>query len=286
MRKLIGKGLMGALLGLLAFVPSALGASHNPSKQFAQFDECPLSQPTLTECVYAVIESGAFEIGKGDVTIVNPVKLQGGFEGEGQEIKFYGAENGDTLSETSQPVPGGMTGVNAPNWWPQFLQDWFNKEIEDGATAVNSTLELTGPSKGLTDINLSTENLLLEKGIALGLPAKFHLENPLLGSNCYLGWESAPIQLDFTTKTDGALKGDAGAFTFNKAFSIGTIDGSTLVTDSFKVPRAEGCGGIFSFFIDPLVDSVLGLPADAGKNVAVLRGKLQVGNAGAVKKSE
>lgn len=286
MQKLIAKGGMGALLGLLILASSAIGSSHSPSKQFAQFAECPLSQVTVTDCIHAVIDSGAFEIGQASVTIVNPVTLQGGFEGEGSEIKFFGAENGDTLSKTSQPVPGGMTGVTAPSWWPQFLQDWFNKEIEDDATAVNATLELTGPSKGLTDINLSTENLLLEKGTALGLPAKFHLENPLLGSNCYLGWESAPIQLDFTTGTDGALKGDAGNFTFNKAFSITTISGSTLVTDSFTVPRAEGCGGIFSFFIDPLVNSALGLPAEQGTNVAVLRGELQDGNAEAVKSSE
>ncbi|HVQ57396.1 MAG TPA: hypothetical protein VMS60_00675 [Solirubrobacterales bacterium] len=286
MRKLSGKGVIGALLGLLIIASSAFGSSHNPSKQFAQFAECPLSKPTVSDCVHAVIESGAFEIGNRSVTILNPVTLQGGFEGEGSEIKFYGAENGDTLSKTSQPVPRGMVGVTAPSWWPQFLQDWFNKEIEDGSSAVNATLELTGPSKGLTEVSLSTENLLLEKGTALGLPAKFHLENPLLGSNCYLGWESVPIQLDFTSSTDGALKGDAGAFTFNKAFSITTIAGSTLVTDSFTVPRAEGCGGIFSFFIDPLVNSVLDLPAEAGTNVAVLRGKLQDGNAEAVKKSE
>lgn len=285
MRKLIMGGLLG-VLGVLMFASTALGSSHNPKGEYAQFKECPLNRTTIKDCVYSLTSGGSFTIGKKTVPIVNPVTLQGGFEGEEAGIEFYGAENGDTLSKTPQPVPGGLLGITAPTWWPKFIQDWFNNLINEGFTGVNATVELTGPTKGLTNVKLNTENLLLESGTALGLPVKFHLENAILGSGCYIGSESKPVQIDFTTGTSGKLKGAAGTLTFNPTFTIITISGGKLVNNVFAAPGASGCGGIFSFFIDPLVNSILGLPAGSGANSAVLEGKLQDAQAKAVKASE
>jgi hypothetical protein len=285
MKKYIAGG-MTAALAALVLATAAMAASHNPKGEYAQFKECPLNRATITDCIYSVSSSGEFTIGKKNVPIVNPVTLQGGFENEVPNIEFYGAENGDTLSKTPQPVPGGLLGITAPTWWPKFIQDWFNKQINEGLTGVNATVELTGPSKGLTNIELNTANLLFEEGTALGLPVKFHLENAILGSGCYLGSEKSPVQIDFTTGTDGSLKGSAGEFSFNEAFTIITIQGGLLVNNSFAAPGASGCGGIFSFLIDPLVDSILGTPSPAGKNKATLAGKLQDASASAVKASE
>ena len=285
MRKLIAGGLLGAT-AMLLFASSALASSHNPTGEYAQFKECPLNRATITDCVFAETDGGGFTVGKKEVPLVNPIELQGGFEGEGQEIEFYGAENGDTLSKTPQPVPGGLLGITAPKWWPLFLQNWFNNLINEGFTGVDATVELTGPTKGLTNVFLSTENLLFEEGTALGIPAKIRLSNAILGSNCYIGSESSPVQIDFTTGTDGALNGDAGSLTFNEAFTIITISGGQFVNNSFAAPGVNGCGGIFSFFINPLVNSIIGLPSGAGTNSAILEGKLQDGNAEAVKASE
>jgi hypothetical protein len=58
------------------------------------------------------------------------------------------------------------------------------------------------------------------------------------------------------------------------------------VNNTFSAPGASGCGGLFSFFVDPLVNSILGLPAGSGTNSAVLEGKLQDAQAVAVKESE
>lgn len=285
MRKLIAGGLVG-VVAMLSFASSALASSHNPTGEYAQFKECPLNRATITDCIYAVTDGGGFTTGKKEVPLVNPVTLQGGIEGEGQEVEFFGAENGDTLSKTAQPVPGGLLGITAPAWWPKFLRDWFNNLINEGFTGVDATVELTGPTKGLTNVFLSTENLLFEEGTALGLPAKIRLQNAILGSNCYIGSESSPVQIDFTTGTDGALTGDAGTLTFNEAFTIITIAGGEFVNNSFVAPGVNGCGGIFSFFINPLVNSIIGLPSGAGKNSATLEGKLQDGFAEAVKASE
>jgi len=286
MRKFIVGGLTG-VLAMLLFASAALGASHNPKGEYAQFKECPLNTPTINDCVYSVSSSGYFQIGKKTVPLKNPVTLQGGFEGEEQSIKFYGAENGDTLSKTPQPVPGGLLGIVAPTWWPKFIQDWFNEQISKGFTGVNATVELAGPTKGyLPNVKLSTENLLLEKGVALGLPTKIHLENAILGSNCYIGSDSKPVQIDFTTGTSGKLKGSAGKVEFNPAFTIVTVSGGKLVNNVFAAPAASGCGGIFSFFVDPLVNSILGTPSASGTNSAVLEGKLQDAVAEFVKASE
>lgn len=279
-------GFIAAALASLAFASLAVATPHHPKGEFAAFGDCPLDNPLVEDCVLSVSSGGYFTVGKKTVPLKNPVTLQGGFSGAGESVKFYGAEDGATLSKTPQPVPGGLLGITAPTWWPKFVQDWFNNLINEGFTGVNATVELTGPTKGLTNIKLSTQNLIEEKGTALGLPTKIHLENAILGSSCYIGSESKPVQIDFTTGTSGALKGAAGTVSFNPEFTLITITGGKLVNGTFAAPGVNGCGGIFSIFINPLVDSILGTPSASGKNSAVLEGVLQDAAAFAVKASE
>jgi hypothetical protein len=285
MRKLLATGLAG-LLAMLLLASTASAASHNPTGEFARFKECPLDRATITDCVYSVTDKGSFKLGAKTVPIVNPLILQGGFEGIRQEVEFFNAENGETLSETAQPIPGGLSGVAPPPWWPQFMKDWFEARIEEGASAVNATVELTGPSEGKSDADLSTENLLYSEGTAIGLPVAFHLENPILGADCYIGSEAEPVQIDLTSTKDGDLKGSPGQMDFNKAFTLATDTTARLVNNSFEVPKAKGCGGIFSYFIDPFLNSLLGLPSGAGENSAIFEGVLTDGQAEAVRTSE
>ena len=284
--KLAAGGLMATALVASVFAATALASSHNPKGEYAQFAECPLNRVTITDCIFSVSNGGEFTVGKKTVPLVNPVTLQGGAEGAGEEVSFYGAENGDTLSKTPQPVPGGLLGITAPTWWPKSLQEWFNNQINEGLTGVTATVELAGPTKGLTNIKLNTERLLTQEGTALGLPVKIKLSNAILGNNCYIGSASKPVQLNFTTGKSGKLEGSVGEITFNEAFTIVTISGGRLVDGTYAAPGVNGCGGIFSFFIDPLVDSILGTPSASGKNTAVLEGKLQDAQAEAVKASE
>ncbi|HEX5610842.1 MAG TPA: hypothetical protein VFX45_12215 [Solirubrobacterales bacterium] len=285
MNKLIAGGLTAAL-GMLLFASTALASSHNPTGEYAQFAECPMNRATINDCVYSVTTGGSVTLGNKTVPLKNPATLQGGFEGEGSGIKFYGAENGDTLSKTPQPVPGGLVGVTAPTWWPKFLQDWFNGLIEEGFTGVDATVELMGPTKGLTNIKLNTENLLERTGTALGLPVRVHLENVILGNSCYIGSSTKPVQIDLTTGTSGGLEGSVGAISFNPAFTIVTVAGSELVNNTFSAPAASGCGGLFSLFVDPLVNSIIGLPAGEGENSATLEADFQDALAEYVKLSE
>lgn len=279
-----------AVVMTLALTSQASAASHSPTGEYAQFAECPLSKVALVGCVYSESNGGFFDIGSKTVPLVNPVILQGGFEVKGEgELVFVGAENGQTLSKTPQPVPGGLLGVVAPAWWPKFLRDLFNETINNGFTGVTSTVELAAPASA---IKLSVINLINRTGTALSLPVKIKLSNPFFGNNCYVGSNSSPIVIDFTSgKTsppppNEPIEGAVGTLSVNPSGTIMTLSGGKLVNNSFAAPGANGCGGLFSFLVDPFVDSISGLPAPAGTNAAVLEGKLQQAEAAAVRASE
>jgi hypothetical protein len=282
MRKLL---ITATLAAAMLLPSSALAASHNPTGEFAPFAECPLSNASVELCVFSESSGGFFQMGAKTVPLVNPVILQGGLAG----LTFVGAENGETLSKTPQPVPGGLLGVVAPKWWPGWLQEWFNNQINEGFTGVNATVEVAGPASG---IKVNVVNLLIQKGTALSLPAKIKLSNPILGNNCYIGSDSSPVVIDFTSGTTAPpppnepITGSVGTVESNEAQTLITLSGGQLVNNSFAAPGAKGCGGLFSFFIDPLVNSLIGLPSPAGTNSAVLEGKLSSAAALAVKASE
>ena len=62
--------------------------------------------------------------------------------------------------------------------------------------------------------------------------------------------------------------------------------GNSLVNNSFAAPTAEGCGGLFSFLVDPAVNAEIGLPSAAGHNTAILNGTQELAASAAVRASE
>lgn len=279
------------IAAMLVPASSALAASHHPTGEFAPFAECPLNTPTVLACLFSESSGGFFTLGSKTVPLKKPVILQAGigFNPETFKEVVVGAENGETLKKVPQTVPGGLLGVEAPKSWPLFLQIWFNNLINEGFTGVTATVELAGPASG---IEVHPVNVLLEEGTALKLPVKIKLDNAILGSNCYIGSDSKPVVIEFTSGATSppppnkSIHGAAGTFSTNAEETLITLTGGKLVNNSFAAPGASGCGGIFSFFIDPLVNSLTGLPSPAGTNTAVLEGKLQIAQAAAVKASE
>jgi hypothetical protein len=278
-----------AALTVVALGPSAASAAaHHPTGEYAQFGECPLNRTSITDCVYSVTTGGSVTLGKKTVPIVHPVTLQGGYEGASPEIEFYGAEEGNTLSKTPQPVPGGLLGLlNCAETTNVLIKSLCAAALENGLTGVNATVELTGPSKGLTRIKLNTENLLFEEGVALGLPVRVHLENPTLGNNCYVGSNSNPVQLNLTTGPSGKLHGSLGELSFNEPFfTITKTKGSELVDNTFTAPAASGCGGLLSLVVNPVVNLMLGTPSGSGANSAILKAGFEDAVAAEVRASE
>jgi len=277
---------------MFALAPStALAEEHHPTGNFAPFKYCPLSNPSIEACIVAVSKSGEFHVGKKTTPITNPITLQGGFKvnpSTGAE-EFSGAENGETLSKTPQTVPGGLFGIEAPKSWPKFAQEWFNKFINEGFTGVTETTELAAPA---SDIKLNSANILFETGVGLQLPVKVKLSNVILGNSCYLGSESNPIILNLTSGTTSPpepnkpIKGSAGKLEVLESETLLRLIGGSLVDNSFAAPEVTGCGGALSKYVDPLVDSIFGVPSAAGTNTTILSGNLEQAAAFAVKASE
>lgn len=88
---------------------------------------------------------------------------------------------------------------------------------ENGLTGVNSTLELARPA---SEIRISENHLAEEEEVALKIPVKIHLENPLLGESCYVGSSSSPVIWELTTGVTNppapnkAIKGSSGNIQF------------------------------------------------------------------------
>ncbi len=273
-------------LATLGLASPALATEHHPTGEFAPFKYCPLSNSAVAECVLAETSAGEFTVGNRTVPIKSTITLQGG---QAETGEFVGAENAETLSKTPQYVPGGLFNIVAPKYLNKEQKERFEEFINKGITGVTETTELAGPA---SDIGLDSENLIFEEGTALALPVKIKLSNAFLGSSCYIGSESKPIVIDFTTGTTAPpppnepIKGAAGTFEHNPEFTLITLRGGRLVNNSYGAPAAEGCGGAFSSIVDPAVDSELGLPSEPGHNTAILEGKLSTANAEAVKASE
>lgn len=279
MRRFLLAGLV-----LAAMLLPASSASAALTGEFARFSKCPLANTELELCLYAETTSGSITIGKKAVPVKNPVILQGGIdapEGFFGPFTLYPPTDGVTLSKSPQPVPGGLLGVTAPSWWPQILRDLFNETINNGFTGVTATMELAGPA---SSVKLSTIATATGQGTALAMPVKVKLSNPFLGSNCYIGSNSNPIKLALTTGTTAPpppnqpITGNPGEIVVVVPNAILADKNTRLVDNSFAAPGANGCGGIlFSWAVDPFVDSIVGTPSAAGTNTAILEGSTYFG---------
>jgi len=282
------KRLFLAVAALAVMLVPASSASAELTGPWVRFNKCPAANTAVDLCVYAETNSGSFTIGNKTVPIVNTVVLKGGTHIVNQEEilgaqEFYAPTDGQTLSKTPQPVPGGLLGITAPTWWPTLLKQLWEETINNGFTGVTATMELAGPA---SSVKLNPGNLLIASGTALSMPVKVKLSNPFLGSNCYIGSNSNPIKLNLTSGTTSPpppntpISGSPGEFEGLEEFQIIAQKNNKLVDNSFSAPGANGCGGfLFSWAVDPFVDSILGTPSAAGRNTAILQGTSYLGGA-------
>ncbi len=276
---------LAASLGVLSVASPAL--AKEPTGAFAVFKHCPLKNPATQACIYAETTSGEFIIKKTTVPIVNTITLQGGLPETGGNETPIPAENVPSLSKTPQPVPGGLLNlIKCKEIKNEFERNACEAIFEKGLLAVNATAELVGfPT-------INQVNLLLQEGLALKLPVRIHLENPLLGNECYVGSPTSPVTFSLTTGTTSPplpnkpISGKGGEAEISEEGNLLTVTNNSLVDNSYSVPKSSGCGGVFSFIIGPIVDAKLGLPSAAGNNTAILNGTLRVANREGVEGSE
>jgi hypothetical protein len=266
-------------------------ASAEPKDEYAVFKEGPLTVPFIDSCVYSATRSGQVTIGKSTVPITNPIVFQGGetrrVEGEAEFRAFVGAANGETLSHSPQPVPGGLAGlVNCPALKEPLEELTCRVVFENAVTGVNATTELAGiPEYSFLKLASHQAGLIM--------PVRVHLENPLLGGECFIGSTAEPIVLRLSTGTteppppNQPISGSLGSVMIGEGGKV-TAEGDSAVDNSFAVPGATGCGGpvLSSLLVDSVIDSKLGLPSPAGENTAILNGTLEPAPAGTVIASE
>jgi hypothetical protein len=283
-------GRMLCLTATAAVLLSAFGAataSATPTGEYSVFADCPLEHRPLKGCIVSKTFSGEFTLGKQTVPIVSTQTLQGGyFEEEGAEGVFTLVEaiHGETFSKTAQSVPGGLLGLVKCNEikGAGLLEDAARVAcelvFENGVTGVNATAELAGPA---SVVKIDEENILSETGVGMKLPIKIKLENPLLGSKCYIGSNSEPVVLELTSgatspsEPNRSIKGKLGELGERGEGGILVINNNTLVDNDFKAPGVTGCGGLFASLLDPIIDEKIGLPAAAGHNTAVLNNNIE-----------
>jgi hypothetical protein len=284
--------MVALLIAALAVFGLAATAQAKLTGNYTKFAQCPYANLEVKKCIYSLTKGGEVVLGSKKVPIVNTVTLQGGTKAQNEEgyAAFVGATNGVTLSKTPQPVPGGLAGiVNCKEIKDFFLRLSCEVTFENGVTGLNSTLELARPA---SEIVVSENNLAAEAGVALKLPIKIHLENPFLGSGCYVGSSASPIIWNLTTGTtappppNSPIKGKAGFIEFLEEGRIAVSKEAVLVDNAWAAPGTNGCGGfLVELILDPIINLAAGLPASAGHNTAILKNELNIASAAAVRKN-
>jgi hypothetical protein len=259
-----------AVLATLGVAQPALASKT--TEEYAVFSDCPVA--SAAECIVSTTTGGEFKIGSKAVPISVPIVLQGGLlTREETENTLVAALDGNTLSRTPLPVPGGLTGIPG---------------LEIGQVLeVTATAEIAGPA---SSVHINREEVISSRQPGIVLPLKVKLSNSVLGEECYIGTDAEPILLHLTTGTTSPpapntpITGSRGTFHNRGQAGILEISGVSLVDNSFSAPGATGCGGALSAVIDPVIDLDIGLPAAAGTNTAIMNSKLEQAAPGFVTK--
>jgi hypothetical protein len=291
-----------AAAALVAFLALASNAAAEPQGIFKVYKDCPTEKSEVALCIYGDTTSGEFVIGSTKVAINKPVILQAGAVPAGganfNEYKLVPPKDGETMSKTELNVPGGLAGlINCEEIKGSGLLEAAERALckavfENGVTGVTTTTEYVGTTSNPAILNLT--DIAEEKGTGLYLPIRAHLKNPLLGESCYIGSAANPIKLHLTDGTTAPpepnkpIKGKLGvpSSEIEGGYESLVTTENTLVDNAFSVPVVEGCGGLASFLLDPIIDAKLGLESPSGHNTAILNSTLYDAESEAVTASE
>lgn len=257
----------------------AIAAAIAPAGASAiDFSQCPLSNPNVGSCFDAQVTGGQFILGNASVPISRTITLRGGVitDFETGATTWVDARDGQSLSRTPLNVPGGLLAIIVPSEIPEPARSALQWAIDNGFTGVTATAEVVRP------IGFSFNNYANQSGPAITLPLRVKLDNVFLGGSCYIGSAAQPINLQLTTGTTAPrspnrpISGSTGTLTFPNDGFVVHGQGFRLVDNAFSAPAANGCGGIFSLIVNPIVNLKEGLPSPAGTNTAIQTGNFDL----------
>jgi hypothetical protein len=271
-------GVIAALATLAGLLSAGSASAVTLNGDWAPFNRCPVTNPTMLAadgaikqafCAVADSPSGSATIGSTTVT-TGDTNLQFG-------LVTDTSTNPETVTAVSPPggavvaapaqVPGGLLGLMCPSLIPVISQICATL-VNSPLNAVNAVVESAGDP---SNINLVAQ---LKQGVPiLTLPVKIQLQNPILGSNCFIGSDANPILLhpeNLTTPTVSNVRFKTNGTPAKGGPLFALITNATQGDNTFSVPTASGCGGLLSLLIDPIVNAKLGLPSPSGSNSLVL----------------
>jgi hypothetical protein len=247
---------------------------------WAPFTRCPVDDPAMlaadgvnqaAACVSADSPSGSSKIGNTSLTTGENNLQLGTVEDNAVTLSTFSvvAPPGGVVVAAPAEVPGGLVGLMCPSNVP-LVTSLCNEAVNNGLNAVTATVESAGEP---SDFNVAAQ-FQVGKPI-ITLPVKVHLQNPLLGSNCYIGTNGHPVVLHPANLTAPMFTAQSGLFDANGTpDSNGALEALVLNSNegdsSFAAPGATGCGGVLSLVVDAAIDLKDGLPSPSGNNKVVL----------------
>jgi hypothetical protein len=264
---------LGALVvgGLL--VPAGSASAQTMNGIWGPFDRCPVDNAQILAvdgvsadpaCIAASSPSGEIKLGNS-VQTTGSTNLQLGATINNQSQFSLVSPPGGAMVAEPVNVEGGLLGLMCPSDIP-LVSAICQGLVGSPLNAVTATVEAAGEPS-----NFSRPAALQQGQPIVTVPVKVHLENPILGPNCYIGSNSNPIVLRPQNTTRPALAAALGDLdgTPNPTGRLARITGTSTQGDStFAVPEADGCGllGV----LDVAVNAQQGLPSPSGNNYLIL----------------
>lgn len=219
---------------------------------FSYWEECDIEKSTAIGlgtfggCQEVIVRGGEMNIGDLNVPIPDgSLKISGGSRpflndigfptGESEFVPALNSEYG--VFQRELPVPGGALGS------ANFIN------LTDASASVEAV--------GMPDLRA------LE--LAIDMPVRIKMENPLLGDSCYIGSEEDPIMLNIRPDSGGQTIGINERYQdFGGTVPGIMVEGAVGSDHDFAVPAAQGCGlgGSLNWLVNWRANS----PSPAGEN--------------------
>ncbi|MFF6810805.1 hypothetical protein ACFZAG_13080 [Streptomyces sp. NPDC012403] len=262
-------------LGAFASLGTATAAEPPLNGAWAPFTRCPVDAPAMLaadgfdktpQCVVSTSASGSIKLGKTTV-VTGKTNLQIGVVQNADGTSSVVAPPSGALVADSATVPGGLLGLMCPSNIPVITGICETLE-NSGLNKITATMESVGAPYAFDQ----TAGVLTDMPI-VALPVRIHLENPLLGSKCYIGTAANPILLRPENRNypEFGMSFFQGDGTPDEAGEMSRIDltGATQNDSTFAVPGATGCG-LNVGLINAAVNAKTGLPSASGNNSLTL----------------
>ncbi|WP_394434603.1 hypothetical protein [Streptomyces sp. SGAir0957] len=265
-----------AALATIASIGTSSAAGTQLNGNWAPFNRCPVDNAAMlgadgithqATCISSSSASGVIKIGSS-VVPTGKTDLQVGVVTHDDGTNTVIAPAGGALVADPANLPGGLLGLMCPSDIP-VVSAVCGKITDSTVNKVVATVESVGTP---SDFQLLAG--VSEGQPIISIPVRIHLQNPLIGNNCYIGTKSAPVILrpgNAALPTVGAESSAANG-TPDETGPVGrlALTGANQQDTTFAAPGASGCGPLGLGAFNWAVNLKSALPAASGTNSLTL----------------